>query len=562
MIVRLRSLEVVFVLLCSIGGFTPLLAAEVPPRGLSGTEVFDRMLPSTCWLRLEYMNEGVPWVRMGTGWVYDIEQRLVVTNEHVVHGLDDLHAYFPQEVDGEVQHDPEWYVKSGAKFSGRVIDRSTARDLALVQLEALPDSAVALKLAEQSPLPGERVFALAGLPKGSEGLWIMTTGEVRQVYRRSHANGHFARVVETQLPTNGGNSGGAVVNDRLDVVAVVEGERTDARLVSMFIDVNEIRDFLNESTSLVDPKTPADFETRASRRFDEERYDRAIEDYSKALRLSPKLASAMMNRGWAYLFKEDYETAAADFDAALKIDPELRGAYSGRGTCRRELGDYKAAIRDLTEAIRRDATDPDTFERRAKCYARQERHEEALKDRNRVLELAPEEIDYLQARAQTLRALKKFKAAQTDLEKAISLDPSRANCYYELGYVYFDQEAYPQAHMFFNMAVERDTKSPEYLSMRGMTSFRMKQYEAAIADINQAIALKPDTSYYYWNIAIAYWNTDRYPESAQAYSEYIRLKPDESAGYNDRADVYEAMGQNDLAAKDRATAKRLKSNGK
>jgi len=535
----------------------PPATAPDPPQGLSATEVFKRMLPSTCWIRFEWVDNGQQYSSWGTGWVYDVGRRLVVTNEHVIRGHDTATAFFPQEIDGELQHDPSWYVTSGERFTGQVLDRSTARDLALIQLAGLPDNAVALKLAENSPSSGERLFALGSLPEGSEGLWIMSTGEVRQVYRRSHANRHFARVVETQLPTNRGNSGGAVVNDRLDVVAVVEGHHLDARLVSLFIDVNEVREYLDEMLPLVEPASANDFEIRAARRFDESRYDQAIADYTAALKLDPKLASAMTNRGWAYLMKEDYETARADFDAAVKVDPEMRGAYEGRGTCYRELGDFKTAIKDLTEAIRRDSTDADTYERRAKCHVGLEQHEAALKDRNRAVELAPEDFDYLLGRAQTLRQLKNFAAARQDLEKAIALNPGRGEGYYELAYAYFDQEQYPQAHMFFNMAVERDNRIPEYISMRGMTSYRMEHYEAAIADLNQALALKPETSYYYWNLGYALWFLKRYPECAQAFTDYIRLKPDEPDGYNERADVYEAMNRDDLAAADRATAKRL-----
>jgi tetratricopeptide (TPR) repeat protein len=534
-------------------------AEPAPPiEHLSPVEVFRRMLPTTCWIRYEWVNNGMPYVSMGTGWVYDIGRRLVVTNEHVIHNNDAVTVYFPQEVDGELQHEPEWYVAHGEKFAATVMDRDTERDLALVQLEGLPDNAVALKLAEQSPPPGERIFALASLPEGSEGLWIMTTGEVRQVYKRSHANNHFARVVETQLPINRGNSGGAVVNDLLEVVAVVEGFRNDARLVSMFIDVNEVRDFLDESVPLLEPTTAEEYETRAARRYDEARYDQAIADYTAALKIDPKLGSAMMNRGWAYFIKEDYQTAMADFDAALKVDPELRGAYEGRGTCHRELGDYKTAIKDLTEAIRRDSTDSDTFERRAKCYVGLERHEDALKDRNRAVGLAPDDVDLLAQRAQTFRALKRFGEAQKDLEKAISLNPGQAWLYYELGHVFFDQESYPQAHIFFDIAVQRDNATPEYINMRGLTNNRMKQYEAAVADLNHAIALSPERPYYHWNLGIALWNLDRYPESLEAYSQYIRLSPDDPAGYNERADVYEAMGQDDQASADRAKAKQLK----
>ena len=184
-------------------------------------------------------------------------------------------------------------------------------------------------------MAGERVFALAALPEGSEGLWIMTSGEVRQVYRRSHANNHFARVVETQLPTNRGNSGGAVVNDRLEVVAVVEGHMQEARLVSLFIDVGEIRDYLAEAVPLVAPENAEAFETRASRRYDEGRYDQAIADYTAALKLDPKLTSAMVNRGWAYLAQKTTKrrrpTSARRSRSIRKCGPPTKVAARASG---------------------------------------------------------------------------------------------------------------------------------------------------------------------------------------------------------------------------------------
>ena len=132
-------------------------ATEEPEVHYSGTEVYNHMLPSTVWLKIDYVEDGMNWERYGTGWVYDVDRRLVVTNEHVVHGYDHFDGYLPQEVDGELQNDPNWYKQSGTKYSGKVIDRSTALDLALIQFDALPDNAVALKLAEKSPLPGERL---------------------------------------------------------------------------------------------------------------------------------------------------------------------------------------------------------------------------------------------------------------------------------------------------------------------------------------------------------------------------------------------------------------------
>jgi tetratricopeptide (TPR) repeat protein len=59
--------------------------------------------------------------------------------------------------------------------------------------------------------------------------------------------------------------------------------------------------------------------------------DRAIEDYTAALRLDPKDAAAYNNRGIAYAMKEDYRRARADWEKALEIDPNDGNALYIRG---------------------------------------------------------------------------------------------------------------------------------------------------------------------------------------------------------------------------------------
>ena len=74
------------------------------------------------------------------------------------------------------------------------------------------------------------------------------------------------------------------------------------------------------------------------------------------------------------------------------------------------------------------------------------------------------------------------------MEKAISLNPARRRVTTSSAYIYLDQEAYPQAYMFFDMAAQRDSEAPEYVYMRGMSNFRMEKYADAIPDLNKAIS--------------------------------------------------------------------------
>jgi len=59
----------------------------------------------------------------------------------------------------------------------------------------------------------ERVHSLAGSTVGSQSLWIYSTGHVRQIVRGLMANDYEAMLLESDLATNQGDSGGSVCDD-------------------------------------------------------------------------------------------------------------------------------------------------------------------------------------------------------------------------------------------------------------------------------------------------------------------------------------------------------------
>jgi tetratricopeptide (TPR) repeat protein len=81
-----------------------------------------------------------------------------------------------------------------------------------------------------------------------------------------------------------------------------------------------------------------------------ENADKAIENYSKAIKIDPKFVKAYNNRGIAYVWKKKYDLAIADFNTAIKLDPNNGKAYNNRAIVCSYMGDTDKARQDLEKA--------------------------------------------------------------------------------------------------------------------------------------------------------------------------------------------------------------------
>jgi len=65
--------------------------------------------------------------------------------------------------------------------------------------------------------------------------------------------------------------------------------------------------------------------------YDKKDYDRAIADYTEAIRIDPEYSKAYNGRGIAYDNKCEYDNAIEDCNEAIRINPEYVHAYNNRG---------------------------------------------------------------------------------------------------------------------------------------------------------------------------------------------------------------------------------------
>ena len=119
-------------------------------------------------------------------------------------------------------------------------------------------------------------------------------------------------------------------------------------------------------------------------------YERAIEDFNKAIELDVNYTEAYLYRGSAYDELKEYERAIEDYNKTIELDVNYTKAYYARGLVYDELMQYERAIEDFNKTIELDPNFAGAYNNRGLAYARSGHYEIAMVDFEKVIELNQE----------------------------------------------------------------------------------------------------------------------------------------------------------------------------
>lgn len=135
------------------------------------------------------------------------------------------------------------------------------------------------------------------------------------------------------------------------------------------------------------------------------------------------VAQAHSNRGYAYAEKGQFDRAIQDYNKAIKGDPKDDNAYNYRGVAYMKKKQYARAVTDYNKAIRLERKNFYAYHNRALAYLKWGKAKDALRSANKAIKLNPEQAFFYDTRGQIHEALEQKEKAIQDYASAYHLSP-------------------------------------------------------------------------------------------------------------------------------------------
>ncbi|MFH1228544.1 MAG: tetratricopeptide repeat protein [Planctomycetota bacterium] len=288
--------------------------------------------------------------------------------------------------------------------------------------------------------------------------------------------------------------------------------------------------------------------------------DRAIADYSQAIRLNPQYAEAYANRGNSYKDKNQLDKAMADFDEAIRVSPKFAAAYVCRGIAYVETNQLDKAIKDYTEAINLDPNNIRALNNRGTVYNKTDEFDKAIIDFNEALRINPNCAEAYINRGIAYENKDLLDQALADYNQAISLNPKFIEAYWNRANVHRKKGDLDRVVSDYTEAINLNPNDVLAYNWRGKAYSEKGELDKAILDYTESIRLNPQSDWAYTERGLAYFYKGELDRAISDYTESIRLKPMKAMLYADRAEVYANKNESDKAILDCNEAIRLDSN--
>ncbi len=206
-------------------------------------------------------------------------------------------------------------------------------------------------------------------------------------------------------------------------------------------------------------RDPAELLKQSQEAFEKRDFDSAIKFLTLAIEGNPKLAPAIVLRGFAYAAKEDFPKAIEDYTEALKLQPDDDRPLIFRAATYQAMKAFDKAVADYSELLKRKPNDVEALCSRGICQAQAGNDKAAFEDFDQAVKQAPKSAIPRQLRGSAHADAGRKTEALSDYKEAINLDPNNAATYLYRAQLYLAENQPEDALIDFEEVMRR---APEF----------------------------------------------------------------------------------------------------
>lgn len=285
-----------------------------------------------------------------------------------------------------------------------------------------------------------------------------------------------------------------------------------------------------------------------------------------ALRLNPKNAVLLSEKGIVCLNTNKLEKGIEYFKKAVASDPNLFEAYGGMADCYMNKENYDDALVMAKKQEKMRPGDSKALMRMGLIYYNSHRLKEGAPYLKRILKLPAKTAEEFRFRGLCYIGLGQPREALLELDKSIKLDKKNPHAWDDRAMCFYDLKRYSEAIKAENEAISINANLASFYVHRAQMYAKLHSLEAADADLETALSIAPnDKSIYRIKSAVeamrgnlelsfadgqtsntmhrttkAITREELIKESAR-YSKIIATIPSQPAPYYDRAMLRIAM---------------------
>ncbi|KAJ1163493.1 hypothetical protein NDU88_003951 [Pleurodeles waltl] len=262
--------------------------------------------------------------------------------------------------------------------------------------------------------------------------------------------------------------------------------------------------------------------------FKEEKYDDAIESYTRGMNADPYNPVLPTNRAAVFCKLKKFAVAESDCNLAIALNRNYAKAYSRRGACRLALKNFQGAKEDYERFLELEPNNSEAEDELKKIVQAMTLQENAKLEQPEKQSKRPELTE----------EEKKSIAEQQRKQQAITDK--------DLGNGYFKEGKYEAAIECYTRGIAADGTNALLPANRAMAYLKVQKYEEAEKDCTQAISLDGSYSKAFARRGTARTALGKLKEAQEDFEIVLKLEPGNKQALTELAKIRTELSESGL----------------